>query len=285
MCREGPRCGHNLGTRALGLAGEAGRGGGRGWWCWGAGQVPLRRVRGERPGRRGVGGSLPRWSFLEIPVAISIQTPYCKRKPFGHFLSPGAGNPTRGGQAGSQTSEVRLLRKVPARPSWAAVPSGRFQEGGQRNPWAEPAAGQGALEASPAPLLQPDHVALPIWAWPRALGGRAQLPTGFTFWLLGSPVAQAPPALGATPGQERGGDLPHRRASLASPPTSQEAAKRARKAGNARPQGSAGTDGALGGPRLRQETTGRRSPTPDRGTPSSRRPETPRPEAPALRAM
>lgn len=196
MCREGPRCGHNLGTRALGLAGEAGRGGGRGWWCWGAGQVPLRRVRGERPGRRGVGGSLPRWSFLEIPVAISIQTPYCKRKPFGHFLSPGAGNPTRGGQAGSQTSEVRLLRKVPARPSWAAVPSGRFQEGGRRNPWAEPAAGQGALEASPAPLLQPDHVALPIWAWPRALGGRAQLPTGFTFWLLGSPVAQAPPALG-----------------------------------------------------------------------------------------
>lgn len=194
MCREGPRCGHNLGTRALGLAGEAGRGGGRGWWCWGAGQVPLRRVRGERPGRRGVGGSLPRWSFLEIPVAISIQTPYCKRKPFGHFLSPGAGNPTRGGQAGSQTSEVRLLRKVPARPSWAAVPSGRFQEGGRLNPWAEPARVRGRWRplrpAAPAGPCCPADLGL-------AEGLRRQGPAPHGFYFLAPWVPQSPSSTSA----------------------------------------------------------------------------------------
>lgn len=141
---------------------------------------------------------------------------------------------------GSQTREVRLLRKVPARPRAGQLyPQAGSRKGGRPNPWADPVAGQGAPEASPAPPLQPDNVTLRIWAWLTALRSKAQVPTGFTFWLLGSPAAQAPPALGCHPWAGAGGIYP-----IAGPPSPPPPPGSRQEAGNARPQGAA-RDGAL----------------------------------------
>lgn len=132
MCREGPRCGHNLGTRALGLAGEAGRGGGRGWWCWGAGQVPLRRVRGEWPGRRGVGGSLPRWSFLEIPAAVSIQTPTANESPLVTSCPRERGSPPGEGRRVPRPVKFGSFEKFQRGPAGQLYPQAGFRKGVSR---------------------------------------------------------------------------------------------------------------------------------------------------------
>lgn len=88
-------------------------------------------------------------------------------------------------QAGSQTLEVRLLRKFPGEDHGRQQYSqGTLWKGGGVNPflWAEPAVGQRALtEASPAPAFPPEDITLP-----GSLHALARLPIFLWVLLSGS---------------------------------------------------------------------------------------------------
>lgn len=222
----------------------------------------------------GPGGSHLTWSFVDVPVAVSIQTPTAKESPLGTSCPRERGwGETPPGEGRRVPRSLKFGSVEKGGPCGAAVPPGGFQEGRVSRTrglslW--------QVRGRCSPTTSPADLGL-------AGGLKKQGPGPHELYFLAPWVPPEPKfhqRWGVTP--ERGwGRFTPPQGFPRLPPPQPGSRQEPQKAGNAFP-GRCG-DGALEAPQPRQETTGREHPPTSRDA-ASRHPETPRREAPTPRA-